>query len=74
MLKALDHMGYRPAAIVGVSMGSVVGAMYALRPDDWYEALLSFGSTGFPVPVPVPASDLAWRLPGDTVACRGFDG
>lgn len=50
VLKALEHMGYHPAAIVGVSMGGVVGATYALRPDDWYEALLSFDTTGLPVP------------------------
>jgi NTE family protein len=50
VLKALEHMGYHPAAVVGVSMGSVVGATYALRPDDWYEALLSFDTAGLPVP------------------------
>lgn len=50
VLKALEHMGYHPAAVVGVSMGSVVGGTYALRPDDWYEALLSFDTSGLPVP------------------------
>ena len=31
VLRALNHMGYYPAAITGVSMGAVVGATYALN-------------------------------------------
>ncbi|KNG94589.1 hypothetical protein ATO11_04070 [Pseudaestuariivita atlantica] len=46
-LLALEHMGLRPAAIVGVSMGAVVGATYALNPD-WYAALVDMDISGFP--------------------------
>lgn len=35
VLRALEHDGLRPSAIVGVSMGAIVGATYALNPD-WY--------------------------------------
>jgi len=35
VLRALEHDGLRPAVIVGVSMGAIVGATYALNPD-WY--------------------------------------
>jgi NTE family protein len=49
VLRALRHMGLTPAGIVGVSMGSVVGAAYALR-EDWYEALLSIDTSDFPAP------------------------
>lgn len=35
VLRALEHDGLRPTAIVGVSMGAIVGATYALNPD-WY--------------------------------------
>ena len=30
VLRALNHLGYYPSAIAGYSMGSVVGAAYAL--------------------------------------------
>lgn len=39
VLRSLEASGYLPDAIVGVSMGAVVGATYALRPD-WYRALV----------------------------------
>ena len=38
VLRALEHDGLAPAAIVGVSMGAIVGATYVLNPD-WYRAL-----------------------------------
>jgi NTE family protein len=40
VLCALEHEGLRPSAIVGVSMGAIVGAAYALNPD-WYRAYLA---------------------------------
>lgn len=40
VLHALEHDGLRPAAIVGVSMGAIVGATYALNPD-WYRAYVN---------------------------------
>jgi len=38
VLRGLEHLGYRPQAIVGVSMGAIVGVAYALR-QDWYAAV-----------------------------------
>ncbi len=52
VLRALEHEGYRPSAIVGVSMGAVVGVTYALRPD-WYTALLAMDTGAFPGPLSV---------------------
>lgn len=46
-LRALEHFGIPPAAIVGVSMGAVVGSTYALNPN-WYEALVDMDISGFP--------------------------
>lgn len=48
-LRALEASGLRPAAVVGVSMGGVVAATYALR-DDWYSALLTMDTSAFPHP------------------------
>ena len=39
VLRALEHLGYRPSGIVGVSMGAIVGATYLLN-HDWYQCLL----------------------------------
>ncbi len=47
VLRALEHMGCPPAAVVGVSMGAIVGATYALNPR-WYEALVGMDVSGFP--------------------------
>lgn len=41
VLRALEHLGQPPAAIVGVSMGAIVGATYALNPN-WYQVLVHF--------------------------------
>lgn len=38
VLRALEGAGWLPSAVVGVSMGAIVGAAYALRAD-WYRAL-----------------------------------
>jgi len=51
VLRALERYGWYPSAIVGVSMGAVVGAAYALR-EDWYTALLDFGEHAFPKVLP----------------------
>jgi NTE family protein len=47
VLRGLEHAGWRPSAIVGVSMGAVVAAAYALR-GDWYQAVLDFAESAFP--------------------------
>lgn len=54
VLRALEFEGYRPGAIVGVSMGAVVGVTYALR-EDWYDALLKMDTRAFPGPLLVRA-------------------
>ncbi len=46
VLRALEHMGLQPRGLVGVSMGAMVAATYALRPEDWYEALLAVDLDG----------------------------
>lgn len=61
VLRALEAEGYRPAAIVGVSMGAVVGVTYALR-RDWYRAVLEVDTHSLPGPVYV--SGEARRSPG----------
>ena len=47
VLRALIARGYVPSAIVGVSMGAVVGSTYALN-DDWYRELEEMDTSGFP--------------------------
>lgn len=47
VLLTLERYGWRPSAIVGVSMGAVVGAAYALR-SDWYGAVMEFAAAAFP--------------------------
>ena len=49
VLRALEHRGLAPSAIVGVSMGAIVAATYALRAD-WYEALLEVDLATLPQP------------------------
>ena len=50
VLSVLERWGYRPAAVVAVSMGAVVGVTWACRPD-WYRALLAMDTTAFPGPI-----------------------
>lgn len=47
VLHALEHEGLQPSAIVGVSMGAIVGATYTLNPD-WYAALMSVDLAALP--------------------------
>lgn len=51
VLRALERRGLAPSGIVGVSMGAIVAATYALR-DDWYGALMAVDLA----PVPQPGS------------------
>lgn len=46
-LRALNHLGYYPDVIVGVSMGAVVAATYSLN-ENWYKDLVEMDNTGFP--------------------------
>ena len=47
VLHALEHDGLRPSAIVGVSMGAIVGATYTLNPN-WYADLISLDLAALP--------------------------
>ena len=47
VLHALEHDGLQPSAIVGVSMGAIVGATYALNPN-WYADLISLDLAALP--------------------------
>ena len=49
VLRALERRGLAPSGIVGVSMGAIVAATYALR-DDWYEVLLEVDLATLPQP------------------------
>ena len=61
VLRALEHYGYRPTSVVGVSMGAVVAVTYALNPD-WYAALVDLDVEGFPTAPRPCAPDLFARL------------
>lgn len=61
VLRALEHDGLRPAAIVGVSMGAIVGATYVLNPD-WYRAYVDLELSDVPGLGPGTASDRTSRL------------
>lgn len=50
VLWGLEQIGYAPSAIVGVSMGAVVGVTYALRAD-WYSAIRNLQTDGLPGPL-----------------------
>ncbi len=49
VLRALEAYGFRPGALVGVSMGAVVAVTYSQR-EDWYPALLGMDTSAFPRP------------------------
>lgn len=46
-LRALNHLGYYPSVIAGVSIGALIAATYALNPN-WYFSLREMDVTGFP--------------------------
>jgi len=61
-LLALERLGYRPSAIVGVSMGAVVGGTYGLNPE-WLSALLGMDTNSFPEPMPtLDQQRQSWKL------------
>jgi len=63
VLRALEREGLRPSGIVGVSMGAVVGAIYAHRLD-WYRAVLEMDVSAFPAPVEASAVGSSGRGSG----------
>ena len=73
VLRALEADGYRPAALVGVSMGAAVSVGYALRPD-WYSALLAMDTGAFPAPMPTAEQQLRARRLGARFAYRLLTG
>ena len=50
ILRALESEGLQPDAIVGVSMGAVVGTTYGLR-KNWYSELVELDTSQFPKPM-----------------------
>ena len=58
VLRALEHEGYLPSAVVGVSMGAIVAVTYGLNPD-WYRSLVEMDTKGFPRPYVALGKD--WR-------------
>lgn len=50
VLQALERWGWLPRALVGVSMGAMVAATYALR-EDWYRELLRLDLRDLPGPL-----------------------
>ena len=67
VLRALVARGYIPSAIVGVSMGAVVGATYALN-DNWYDELVGMDTSGFPATPDFRLSGLVARMRGLRIA------
>lgn len=53
VLRALEQAGLRPHVLVGVSMGGIVAATYALNPD-WYRDLRRLPERPAPMPVLAP--------------------
>ena len=53
VLRGLEREGLHPRAVVGVSMGAVVGVAYAMR-EDWYRAVLDMKLADFPGPTGDP--------------------
>ncbi|MBA3910746.1 MAG: hypothetical protein C0524_12900 [Rhodobacter sp.] len=49
VLRALVGRGHVPSAIVGISMGAVVAATYALN-ENWFDDLIDMDTSGFPAP------------------------
>lgn len=64
VLRALITRGYVPSAMVGVSMGAVVAATYALN-ENWYDELVDMDTSGFP-------ATPDFRLPGLTARLRSL--
>ncbi len=61
VLQGLAACGWHPSAIVGVSMGAIVAATYALNAD-WYRALVNMDTRDFPEPPVASSSDLRERI------------
>ncbi|MCB1055900.1 MAG: hypothetical protein KDD11_10370 [Acidobacteria bacterium] len=69
VLRGLESLGLVPAGLVGVSMGAVVAATWALR-EDWYRALVAMETSGFPRPL----GSLPGERPGALDRLREWSG
>lgn len=69
VLKALTGKGYVPSAIVGVSMGAVVGATYALN-GNWFRELVNMDTSGFPMTPNFRVQGLSAKLKSLLIAQR----
>ncbi len=61
VLRGLAHYGWHPSAIVGVSMGAIVAATYALNPN-WYRELVNMDTRSFPRPAVAKSTELRERI------------
>lgn len=61
VLKALEHYGYKPDALIGISIGAIAGSTYALNPD-WYDALVNMDTRSFPQSPKTSSKDLRARI------------
>ena len=73
ILRGLAHLGLRPTMIVGVSMGAVVGATYALNPF-WYTAIKKMDVSRFPATPDFRKPGLGNRLKNLYAAQRVLSG
>ena len=69
VLRALVGKGYIPSAIVGVSMGAVVGATYALN-ENWFDELVGMDTSGFPSTPNFQVKGLRARIKSLRIAFR----
>jgi len=69
ILRALNHLGYYPSVIAGVSMGAVVGASYSLN-NQWYRDLVDMDTSGFPAVPDFQTTGLGKRLRNLALAGR----
>ncbi|HBL93795.1 MAG TPA: hypothetical protein DHV57_15360 [Hyphomonas sp.] len=68
-LRALNHLGYFPSVIAGVSMGALIAATYSLNPN-WYRDLVAMDVSGFPVVPDLKARGVLKKLKNYAIAGR----
>ncbi|WP_290490470.1 patatin-like phospholipase family protein, partial [Hyphomonas sp. UBA2654] len=68
-LRALNHHGYFPSVVAGVSIGALVAATYSLNPN-WYLDLREMDVSGFPRLPAFKTHGLKERIKGFVLAGR----
>ena len=69
VLKALNHLGYYPDTIAGVSIGALIAATYSLN-RDWYRDLVAMDVSGFPAVPDLRARHMLDRIKNFAIAGR----